>query len=185
MSRILWSAAAVAVGGIILWLVARTVMSTVRVPAGDEPAPSTHLQRACRWSLILAVTPAVMGAFLLAAVGPERAAADAVLRVALYGLALASLVAAGGGVWWVARRGRENAGGVVLDERDRAILERAPAVQSGATILVLAAWTVVLTERFWSAGAVPVTFMQLVFWSCLLVNLLALPAGVLMGYRKA
>lgn len=185
MNSLLWSAAAVVSTGIILWLVARAVMSGAPGRAGDEPLPPTHLQRASRWSLVLAAIPAGAGAVLLAAMGPEHAIEDAALRVPLYGLALASLLAAAGGAWSVTRRGRENTGGVVVDERDRAILERAPVVQSGATILVLAAWTVVLTERFWSSGAVPLAYLQLVFWSCLLVNLLGLPAGVLAGYRKA
>lgn len=185
MSSILWSAAAVASGSVVLWMVARAVMPAVSGFADGEPTPSTHLQRAARWSLLLGVVPALAVAFMLPAVGLERAMADVVLRVALYGLILASLVAAGGGAWWVARRGRERAGGVVLDERDRAILERAPAVQSGATIVALAAWTVLLTERYWTVGAVPLGLVQLLFWSCLVVNLLALPAGVLMGYRKA
>ena len=92
---------------------------------------------------------------------------------------------AGGGAWWVARRGRAHAGGVVLVERDRAILERAPAVQSVTTLLVLAAWMVLLTERFSSTGAVPVAWLQVVFWSCVMVHALGLPAGVLVGYRKA
>lgn len=185
MSSMLWLSAAAVSGGLILWFVARTVMSRVPALPGDEPTPPTHLQRAALWSLVLGVAPAVAGGFVLAAVGPDRAAGAPALRLAFYALALASLLAAGGGTWWVTRQSRTGSGGVVLDERDRAILERAPAVQSGATILVLAVWTVVLSERFWSAGSVPLPYIQLVFWSCLLVNLLGLPAGVLVGYRKA
>jgi hypothetical protein len=185
MSRILWSAGAVVAGTLIVWIVGRLVMSRVPDFSDGETTPSTHLQRAARWSLILAGTPVLAVALILAVFGLERATEATGIRFALYGLIVASLPAAGGGAWWVARRGRAHAGGIVLDERDRAILERAPAVQSITTILVLAAWTVLLTERFSSVGAVPLAWLQIVFWSCVMVNALGLPAGVLMGYRKA
>ncbi len=184
MSSILWSVGALVAGSLILWIVARSVMSRVPDFSDGGKPPSTHLQRAARWSLFLAGTPVLAVALMLAVFGLERATEDAGLRFTLYGLILVSLLAAGGGAWWVARRGRAPAGGIVLDERDRAILERAPAVQSVTTILVLAAWTVLLTEHFSATGAVPLVWLQLVFWSCVTVNALGLPAGVLMGYRK-
>jgi hypothetical protein len=184
MSSILWSMGAVGAGSLILWFVARSVMSRVPDFSEDETTPSTDLQRAARWSLFLGGTLALGVAVILAVFGLEGATGGSGLRFALYGLLLASLLAAGGGAWWVARRARAHGGGVVLDERDRAILERAPAVQSVTTLLVLAAWTVLLTERFSSTGAVPLAWLQVVFWSCVMVHALGLPAGVLVGYRK-
>ncbi len=41
-----------------------------------------------------------------------------------------------------------------------------------------------LVEHFHSAGAVPLFYMYLIFWSCLIVNLMALPIGILIGYRR-
>jgi hypothetical protein len=79
---------------------------------------------------------------------------------------------------WVAR---EDA---ALDERDRAIFGRAPAAQSVAMLVTLAVWIVGLQETFLSTRLVPMVYLYLVFWSCLLVNLLGLPIGVLLGYRR-
>jgi len=62
-------------------------------------------------------------------------------------------------------------------------------------ILMVLAWSTVwvevraervpgLVEHFHSAGAVPLFYMYLIFWSCLIVNLMALPIGILIGYRR-
>jgi hypothetical protein len=181
MSSILWLVVGLGVGALILVGTARVLMPASAGAGAHEPLPSTPLQRASRWSLGLSLLPAAAAVALLAVVGVESAYASG-LRVGLSLLAVASLLAAGGGAWWVSRRSRGT--GALLDERDRAILERAPVVQSLATVLALAAWTVILTERFRGSGGVPLAYIQLVFWSCVLVNLWALPVGVLIGYRK-
>jgi uncharacterized membrane protein len=74
---------------------------------------------------------------------------------------------------------------VMIDERDKAILERAPTVQAQAMVVSVAAWAIILTEVYWETGQVPVAFLVLIFWSCLLVSAMALPMGVLIGYRRS
>jgi hypothetical protein len=69
-----------------------------------------------------------------------------------------------------------------VDERDRAILARAPIVQQAAILLALAAWLIALTERFRDQGAVPVVYLYLLFGSIILVNMIAQSLGVLLGY---
>lgn len=182
MSSILWAGAAISVGVVVLWGVAMAVMPAVPGSAGG-PLPATALQRASRWSLGIALVPALASVVVVGVFGPGRLASESALRLGTSFLVVVALVAAGGGAWWVVRQARRG-DGVGLDERDHAILERARAVQSPATILTLGLWTIVLTERFWVAADVPVIYLQLVFWSCVLINLLALPAGVLVGYRK-
>ena len=72
-----------------------------------------------------------------------------------------------------------------LDERDRAILGRAATAQAAGILITLAIWTVGLSETFHAAGAVPVFYLYLVFWSCVVVHLLGLPVGILLGYRRS
>jgi uncharacterized membrane protein len=73
---------------------------------------------------------------------------------------------------------------VLVDERDLEILARAPRVQGAAVLVCLALWTVALMEAFRAAGQVPMAFVVLVFWSCLVGHALALPVGILVGYRR-
>lgn len=182
MSAFVWVVIGFAVGALMIWGVGRALMPRGEPLAADEQLPATALQRSAWWSLGLGVPLAVAAAILLALVGVEDLFAAEPLRIIGSLLALAAMAAAAGGTFRLARQRKRVADG--LDERDRAILERAPAVQSLATILALALWTVALTERFWAVGELPVTFLQLVFWSCVLVNLLSLPVGVLIGYRR-
>lgn len=183
MSIVMWIITAAVLAALLLWGTGRIVMRDAAPPLGDEEFPFTPLQRASLWSIGLSIAFAAGAGVILGVMGPERAMGDDAARLGVELLAVAALAAAGGGAWWVVHRAKS--GEKVLDERDRAILERAPAVQSLVTILALAAWTVLLTQQFRSTGQLPVFFLQLIFWSCLVVNLLGLPAGVLMGYRRS
>ena len=69
-----------------------------------------------------------------------------------------------------------------LDERDQAILARAPTIQPAAMLIALAAWEVVLAQRFHEQGAVPVVYLYLIFGSIMLVFMITQPLGVLLGY---
>jgi hypothetical protein len=182
MSQLMWSVVTVGAGALILWGVARVVMRAGQGRGPAEPLPPTPLQHAAWWSLGLGILFSGGAAAVWASVGVEQAMLDPAHRIASELLAIAAIIAAAGGVMRLVSAGWRGAAG--LDERDRSILDRAPAVQSVATILALAVWTVVLTERFVGVGTVPLAYVPIVFWSCLLVNLLALPVGVLAGYRK-
>jgi ABC-type proline/glycine betaine transport system permease subunit len=52
-------------------------------------------------------------------------------------------------------------------------------------ILTLALWVVGLQQTYWEQGGVPLVHLYLVFWSVLLVKAMALPVGVLVGYRRS
>ena len=182
MSQLGWTVLTIGVGAVILWGVARVVMRTGQPLGAGALLPKTPLQRAAWWSLGLGLLFAGGAAAVWASVGVEQAMADPTHRNASELLALVAIVTAAGGVVRLASQTWR--GGAGLDERDRAILDRAPAVQSVATILALAVWTVALTERFVGVGSVPLAYLTIMFWSCLLVNLLGLPLGVLAGYRR-
>jgi hypothetical protein len=54
-----------------------------------------------------------------------------------------------------------------------------------AVLVTVAIWMVGLQERYSEAGAVPVVWLMLVFWSCVVASVLALPLGILLGYRRS
>ena len=71
-----------------------------------------------------------------------------------------------------------------VDERDRLIIERSSRTQWLAVIFALATWTIVLTEIYREKGQVPVTFLNLIFISILIIGTLAQSLGILIGYWR-
>lgn len=69
-----------------------------------------------------------------------------------------------------------------LDERDRAILSRAPRVQSATLLIALAVWLVSLQQMFRDEGAVPTVYLYLMFGSIIIISLIAESLGILLGY---
>ena len=182
MTVVLWGVLALAAGFgamvVVTWMGARR---SAPWPA-DVELPATPLQRASWWSLGLGT---VLGAGALGVVmtyGPQRTYDDDGVRGVFMLCLLGVFVVFAGLSGVVASWNRRRDG--VLDERDREILGRAPAVQSAATLVTLAVWMVGLIESFHGAGAVPLFYLYLVFWSCVVMNLLGLPVGVLLGYRR-
>jgi hypothetical protein len=182
MSVILWGITAIAAG-----LAGFTVVAWLRQPKLPplEPGtelPATPLQRLAAWGLLAGLLPVIGAGAMVVWYGPQTIYDDDALRLVFTLLLLLVVV-----VFlvttvllktWVTRAD------ATLDERDRAILGRAPAFQSTAMLLTMAAWLVPLIEHFHSAGAVPLFYLYLIFWSCWAVSLLALPLGILIGYRR-
>ena len=79
----------------------------------------------------------------------------------------------------------ENRGDGSFDERDGIILGRSCAGVGGAMMVILAAWAVALTEAFIETRLVPSYYLYLVFWSCVMTNVAASLAGILLAYRRA
>ena len=71
-----------------------------------------------------------------------------------------------------------------LDERDHEILSGSQSLRSAAILITLVIWLIGLQETFRAEGAVPIAYLYLVFWSCLVVSLLEFPLGILVGYRR-
>jgi hypothetical protein len=84
-------------------------------------------------------------------------------------------------VWRVVSRPQ---GGAVIDERDRDILARSFSVESVVVILSLVLWTVVLTEVYGDEGAVPIGYLQLIFWSTFILGAFGRSLGIVLGYRR-
>ncbi|NJD11304.1 MAG: hypothetical protein FIB01_13010 [Gemmatimonadetes bacterium] len=182
MSVLMWAVLALLGGLAVVWVGGRRAQPAREpLPEGVE-LPATARQRAAwgaRGAGLLLSGGAAAGVIVN---GPDRTYEDDGVRLLFTALVLAAVAAAAGVTMWAKRPGAK-AG--ALDERDQAILAQAPAAQAVAVLVTLAIWTVGLTERFHGAGAVPVFYLYLLFWSCLLVNLLAEPVGILAGYRRS
>jgi len=182
MSIVLWGILSLVGGFAALWIAARRAMPAgPPLPAGTE-LPATPLQRVTRWTLALGGVLGAAAGTLVLLKGVEATFAADGLRITFTLLLLAVLAAVGVPTLWIRKEAAAPDG--ALDERDRAILGRAPAMQAVGMIVTLAIWTVGLSERFHDVGEVPIVYLYLVFWSCVVVDLLGLPVGVLAGYRE-
>jgi hypothetical protein len=73
---------------------------------------------------------------------------------------------------------------VVLDERDISVIIRAPIIQLWAVIVSLLAWVITLTEIYWDNGQVPVSYLNIIFLSTLIISSISYSAGILIGYWR-
>jgi hypothetical protein len=71
-----------------------------------------------------------------------------------------------------------------VDERDKRVIDRSYKVQWMASIFILAAWTIILTEIYWEQRQVPVDYLTLIFVSLLIISPLAQSLGILTGYGR-
>lgn len=182
MSIILWGVLALVAGLLALWIAGHLARPSSPPLPPDVELSATPLQRIAWWSVGLGGLLTVAALVLVLVDGAEATYESDALRITFTLLLLAVIgVVSVTSIWARAHMQRDDGS---LDERDRAILGRAPAVQAGAMLVTLAVWTVGLTEHFHEAGAVPVFYLYLVFWSCVVVDLLGLPVGVLLGYRR-
>jgi hypothetical protein len=149
------------------------------IPGKTPPAP---LEKRAWWGLgiTIATILAVVAVFLVRDASlyhEDRPTRLIVLAIVIVG-ALAYAV--------LAHRTRlaRGAGEVMIDERDRMIIERAPAVQLYAVFIALAVWCIALTEVYWERGAIPVFYPYVMFWTTYAVGIIAWSVAVLVGYRR-
>lgn len=184
MAVILWTVVAIAAGMLAIIITMRLALKSrppLELGAGER-LPATPLQRLARWCIAGGSLLSAAAAGLVIRFGPQTFYDDDRLRLAVTALLLAAMaVLAFFSLRLRLWAARDEA---ALDERDQAIFGRAPAAQSVAMLTTLAVWVIALQETFLSTRLVPMVYLYLVFWSCLIVNLLALPIGVLFGYRK-
>lgn len=184
MPVILWTIVAVILVLLAVFVAAhqsRSVMPALVMPPG-ESLPTTRMQRVTLWALLLGLPLILAAGGVVAWFGPTAFDEDAAVRLPVTGLLIVGMLVLAAPAllagMWAARDD-------VLDERDRAILARAPAGQSAAMLIVLAVWIIALTESYRGQPGIPDVFLYLIFWSCIEVSLLASNVGTLIGYRRA
>lgn len=185
MYPILWTVLALAAAFALVVVAvnrARRRLPPLEIPAGEK-LPTTPLQRLAAWSLAAVFLLAAAAAVVVALNGVDAAWNDDPVRLTATGFVLAAIAVYavyGSRVAWLASRDDGT-----LDERDRAILAAAPAGQAPAMLVTLAVWMIVLIERHHATHLVPSAYLYLLFWSTLLVSILALLTGVVVGYRRS
>ena len=185
MSVILWTVLALGAGAAAVAIGARRLLvrpPPLELPPGEELGP-TVLERLARRSLALGLVLVVAAGGIVAWAGPAAFYEQDSVRIAVTLLLLAALLVLAGFAFRASAWTRRSDG--PLDERDRAILDKAPSLEGGPMTVTLALWVVGLQQAFWGVGAVPVVYLYLIFWSMLIVKSLALPLGVLIGYRRS
>lgn len=71
-----------------------------------------------------------------------------------------------------------------FDERDRLIMARSGRTQWFAVLLSIVIWTITLTEVYRDQGQIPIAFLNLIFFSTLIISSLAQSLGILLGYWR-
>jgi hypothetical protein len=185
MSFILWIILAVLVAGLLVYLGSlrtRRLLPEI-VLADGEKLPRTPLQKHASWALAVVSLLTVAAAGLVAYHGPEVWWDSDRVRLTVTGILIAALVAYL--VFTLVIRALENRDDGAFDERDAAILSRSHAGVGGAMMVVVAAWMIALTEAYRETHLVPSYYLYLMFWSCVMTNVIASIAGILLAYRKA
>jgi len=141
--------------------------------------PMAPLQKRAWWSLLIgAVTLGVITAILMSK-GAAAYWEDDNLRMTVVLIFIAGLGAYVSVLLVPLLMGKGEGG---LDERDQAILSRAPNVQSGIMFVALAAWLTALPKMFHEEGAVPVVYLYLMFGSIVIATIIGQALGILLGY---
>ena len=176
---LVWITLAVLGGVLMVAAIGRSLWTVRPQPemGGLPPAPLEKLG----W-VGLAVTTAVgLGlATLVVFEGASFFDENAVARV-IFWIVMLGGVGVWGAAWYVIKR---TSGQAVVDERDRAILARSLSVESMIVLLSLVTWTVVLTEVYWDEGAVPLAYLQLMFWSTFIGGAFGRSLGIVLGYHR-
>ena len=185
MTPILWLIAACLVAGVIVFTSAlrtRRMLPVIELPDGGR-LPRTALQRRAAWarSGVAALTGAAV--IVLVHLGPGRWWDDDRVRLTVTCLLLAALIVYL--VFTIGVRALQARDDGAFDERDAAIMGRSCAGVGGAMMGVLAVWNIALVETYIETRLIPSYFLYLIFWSCVMTNVIASLAGILLAYRRA
>jgi hypothetical protein len=181
MSFIHWIIAALLVAGLLVYtasLQTRRLLPQIELPDGEK-LPVTNLQRYARWVLLVVVILTTLAAGMVVYHGPEVWWDSDAVRLILIVALIAYLV------FTLGIRALESRSDGSFDERDSAILSGSHAGVGGAMMSVMAIWMIALTESFQETHLVPSYYLYLIFWTCVMTNVIASIAGILLGYRRS
>jgi hypothetical protein len=185
MTPILWLVAALLLAGIIVFV--SSLATRRRLPpvelADGRPLPKTALQTRATWTLIVVAALTAAAAACVVYFSPQVWWDNDAVRLTVTFLLLAALCVYL--VFTIGVRSLEQRGEGAFDERDSLIMSRSCAGVGGAMMVVIAVWMIALTETHIDTHLVPSYFLYLMFWSCVMTNVIASLAGILLAYRRA
>lgn len=149
-----------------------------RAEMKDAPMPA--LQRRAWWGLAIGLGSFLLAAYLLTTRGVMTYWEDDGFRMTVLVVFLAGLLGSVGVTNLPLLRLRALGD---LDERDRAVLARAPIAQMALGLLGLAAWLVALGQKFHAEGAVPMVYLYILFGSIVLLTMIGQSIGIILGYH--
>ncbi len=172
----------VALGAVAVALLVRSWPKRDELSAEERAemaaTPMPALQKRAWWGLAVTLATLAIITVILMNQGAAAYWEDDSLRLTVVGIFMAGLFGYVVTLLAPLIRGNRHK----LDERDRMVLSRAGAVQSGLVLIALAGWLITLTERFREQGAIPVVYLYLLFGSIVLINLIGQSLGILLGY---
>ena len=140
------------------------------------------IQKSALYGLVISLSCAIAILILFIVKGATSYHEDASFRIIVTCLFLASFFPYGIMLKFTWRKSAD--GKINVDERDKKAMERAPSVQLFAVIITLVVWAIALTEVYWDQGQLPIAFPYLIFFSCMIINIIAHSAGILIGYWR-
>ena len=172
----------VALGAVAVALLVRSWPKRDELSAEERAemaaTPMPALQKRAWWGLAVTLATLAIITVILMNQGAAAYWEDDSLRLTVVGIFMAGLFGYVVTLLAPLIRGNRHK----LNERDRMVLSRAGAVQSGLVLIALAGWLITLTERFREQGAIPVVYLYLLFGSIVLINLIGQSLGILLGY---
>jgi len=184
MGFILWIIAALLIAGILVYVASlrtRRLLPELELPDGEK-LPKTPLQRYAGRVLLAVVLLTSVAAGLLIYHGPQVWWDSDPVRLTVTFVLIAALVAYL--IFTLLIRSLEARDDGSFDERDSIILGRSYAGVGGAMMTVVALWMVALIEAYHDTHLVPSYYLYLIFWSCVMTNVIASIAGILLAYRR-
>ena len=167
------------VGGLLVAVAIGRFFYGLRPSAEFRGLPATPIEKLA-WLGLGASLTAGAGLGLVVLVGGTTGLEDSASRWIFWIVLWVAI-----STWMIAwHRTNRRHGGAIIDERDRAILARSLSVESMVVLLSLATWTITLTEVYSQEGAIPVAYMQLLFWSTFLIAIVGRSLGIILGYRQ-
>ncbi len=184
MGFLLWVVAGLLIAGLLVFsasLRTRRLLPQIELPAG-ETLPKTPLQQRAGWTLLVLVLLTATAAGIVAFFGPQVWWDSDPVRLTVTFVLLTALAAYL--VFFLGIRAMESRDDGSLDERDQFILGRSSSGVGGAMMMVVTVWMIALTEAFIDTRLIPSYFLYLIFWSCVMTNVIASIAGILLAYRR-
>lgn len=184
MNVIIWIIATLLIAGLLVYLASlrtRRLLPPVEIPIG-ESLPTTPVQKQTQRALLVIGLLTVFAFGTVLYHGAQEWWDNDTIRLTFTFLLLGALLVFL--LFNLSLKRLQSKDDGSFDERDVVILGRSCSGVGGAMMVVVAVWMIALTEAFQQTHLVPSYYLYLMFWSCVMTNVIASIAGILLAYRQ-